>query len=120
MNKIKLAHQISKGLLSTLLLMGVGMYFFNYEMVSEMYTSLGYPTYIIYPLAVAKLLAVIALWQNKCSTTKEWAYAGLFFVLILAISAHINVGDGQYGGATAALILLAISYKTSKKLKKSK
>ena len=111
MKKIKIGYQASTGLLSALLLMGVGMYFFNYDTVSEMFTSLGYPTYIIYPLAVAKILAVIALWQKKYSMLTEWAYAGLFFVLVLAVSAHVNAGDGQFIGALIALVLLAISYK---------
>jgi hypothetical protein len=100
--------------------MGAGMYFFNHGYVVEMWTNLGYPTNLIYPLGIAKLLAVIALWQTKCSKTTEWAYAGLCYVFILAIIAHVNIGDGEYAGALVALILLVISYKTQKEQKPKK
>ena len=38
------------------------MYFFNHEEVAGMFTDFGYPTYIIYPYAIAKLLGLIAIW----------------------------------------------------------
>ncbi len=116
MNKIKIGYQISTGLVSALLLMGAGMYFFNHNMVAEMFISLGYPTYIIYPLGIAKILAVIALWMKKYPLLTEWAYAGLTLVFLLAITAHVSVNDGQFFGAAVALLLLATSYKLRKKL----
>ena len=64
------------------------MYIFNYEMVETMFTSFGYPTYIIYPLAGAKLLGLFAIWNPKFNVLKEWAYAGFFFDAVLASGSH--------------------------------
>ena len=53
----KIIYWVSTGLLSVLLLMSAGLYVFNNVEVSEMFKSFGYPIYIIYPLAVAKISA---------------------------------------------------------------
>ena len=85
-------------------------------MVAETFTTLGYPTYIIYPLAIAKILGLIAIWTRKSNTLKEWAYAGFFFDLVLAASAHIHVKDGEYAPAIVAIFLLIVSYRCEKNL----
>ena len=85
-------------------------------MVSETFTRLGYPTYIIYPLALLKILGLIAIWTNKSRMLKEWAYAGFFFDFLLAFSAHVSVNDGEYAGALAAIVLLIISYLFGKRI----
>lgn len=38
---------------------------------------LGYPMYLNYIIGVAKILAVIFIWQKKWPTLREWAYAGI-------------------------------------------
>ena len=96
--------------------MSAGMYFFNNGEVQKVFESLGYPTYIIYPLAVAKIIGIIVLWVSKNRSLKDWAYAGFFFDFVLAFFAHIMINDGQFGGAVIALILLAASYYSWKKL----
>ena len=116
MKRDKVIYWISTGLLTALMLMSAGMYLFYNEMVSEIFTSLGFPTYIIYPLAVAKILGLIAIWTNKSKMLKEWAYAGFFFDFMLAASAHIMVSDGEYPGAIVAMILLIVSYVFDKKI----
>ena len=87
-------------------------------MVSETFLRLGYPTHIIYPLAVAKILGLVAIWTKKSETLKEWAFAGFFFDFVLAALAHINVNDGEYAPALVALILVLVSYFFDKKLSK--
>ena len=106
----------STGLLSALMLMSAGMYFFNNEEVSQAFVKLGYPTYIIYPLAIAKILGLVAIWTNRSKALKEWAYAGYFFDFVLALSAHLAINDGEFGGAVMALVLLFTSYFSWKKL----
>ena len=103
------------GLLSVLLLFSAGMYFFNYDEVAGMFTNFGYPTYIIYPYAVAKILGLIAIWFVANKTVKEWAYAGFFFAFIFAFFAHVMIGDGEQIPAVLAMILLIVSYIYSKK-----
>lgn len=109
-------YRIVTGLFSLLIGMGAGMYFFDYETVAGMYNKMGFPTFIIYPLAVAKILGLVAIWTNKSKTLKEWAYAGFVFELLLAIGAHLNISDGEHWGAVVALILVSTSYFFNKKL----
>ena len=112
----KIIYWVSTGLLSTLLLMSAGMYVFNNAEVSGMFTAFGYPIYIIYPLAVAKISAVAVLLTQKQSKIKEWAYAALFFEFILAFFAHIMISDGGQMAAVIAMILLVVSYIYGRKL----
>ena len=116
MKTTKILYWVSTGLLSALLLMSVGMYVFNNAEVSKLFSSFGYPVYIIYPLAAAKLAAVAVLLSQKKSTVKEWAYSALFFDFILAFFAHYMVGDGDQIGAAIAMVLLIASYITGRKL----
>ena len=114
-NRNLLIYRISTGLLTLMMLGSAGMYFFNYEMVSETFTRLGFPTYIIYPLAIAKLLGLVAIWTKKSETLKEWAYAGFFFDFLLASSGHMVAKDGEWAGAILAMVLLLLSYTYEKK-----
>jgi hypothetical protein len=92
-------------------------YIFKHDLILEVFNKLGYPAYIIYPLAVAKVLGVVAILTKKSRTLKEWAYAGFFFNFILAASAHLNADDGvNVAPALVSLVLLAISYFTDRKI----
>lgn len=112
----KIIYWITTGLLSALMLMSASMYIFNYEMVSQTFVNLGFPVYIIYPLAIAKLLGIIAILSNKSKFLKEWAYAGFFFDFVLALSAHWVINDGEFVPAFVAIVLLIISYRYDKKV----
>lgn len=119
MNKEKIAYYITTGLLSALMLMSAGMYVFNHAEVAKVFTTLGYPTYIMYPLAAAKVLGVIAIWTKLSDTLLEWAYAGFFFDFVLAAAAHIAVKDGQYAVPIIATLLLLASYILHKRLERA-
>jgi len=77
-------------------------------MVVGFFKHLGYPTYLIYPLATVKILAVVAILSRKSAFLKEWAYAGIFFDVILAFTAH-TVVDGGGTMALAGIILVIVS-----------
>lgn len=108
--KAKLFFRISTGLLTLLMLMSATMYLVQYDMVSEVFTKLGFPTFIIYPLAAAKYLGLIAIWSDKFKNVTEWAYAGFAFDLMLAAGAHININDGEFIPAIVGLCILVASY----------
>ena len=116
MKTTKIIYYVATGLLTLLMLFSAGMYFFNHAEVATMFTSFGYPTYIIYPYAIAKLLGLAAIWLVGNKTLKEWAYAGFFFAFILAFFAHVMIGDGEQMGALVAMVLLITSYITNKKI----
>ena len=115
MKKDRIIYYIATGLLTSLLLFSASMYFFKHDDVAAIFTSFGYPTYIIYPYAVAKLLGVYALWQPNLKALKEWAYAGFFFAFVLAFFAHYMIGDGGQFTAAIALVLVVISYIFNKR-----
>jgi len=114
MKAARITHWIFTVLLSILLLMSAGMYFFNYEEVSGVFTLLGFPIWIIYPLAVAKLLGVLMILTKFKKWLTEWAYAGIFFNVSLALGAHLAINDGEHIGATVGLILMIGSYASWK------
>ncbi|WP_298902091.1 DoxX family protein [uncultured Psychroserpens sp.] len=118
MKRDRIIYYVATGLLTLLMLFSVSMYFFKHDDVAEMFTSFGYPTYIIYPYAVAKLLGLFALWNPNFKIIKEWAYAGFFFAFVLAFFAHYMIGDGEQTGALVALILLSVSYIFNKRINK--
>ena len=115
MKTFKIVFYVSTGLFTLLMLFSVGNYFFNHEMIVGAFKSLGYPTYLIYPLGVAKLLGLAAIWFAPNNTLREWAYAGFLFNVTLAFFAHLMVGDGEQMGAVVAFVFWLLSYVYRKK-----
>lgn len=111
-----LIYRIVTGLLSALMLFSSVMYFIQNEMVQETFLKLGFPTFVIYPLAILKILGVAVIWSNKSKMLKEWAYAGFTFNTLLAVGAHVGVSDGEHIAAVAGLILTIVSYIYNRKL----
>ncbi len=101
---------LSTGILSLLMLLSASMYVFNHVEIAKIFESLGYPTYIIYPLAVAKVLGIAVILINKSDFLKYLAYAGFFFDFLLAFFAHYMVNDGDEAGATIAMLAVGLSY----------
>ncbi|MEX0275244.1 MAG: DoxX family protein [Flavobacteriaceae bacterium] len=116
MNTNQIIYWVATGLLSVLMLFSAGMYFFKHGMVRETFMDLGYPTYIIYPLAILKIAGLVVIWSKKFKALKEWAYAGFFFDFVLALAAHLMVNDGEYLPALLAMVLLMVSYGYGKKM----
>lgn len=109
-NRDLVIYRIVTGLFSLMLLAGAITYFARYEMTADMFTSLGVPTEIIYPLAIAKILGIIAIWFIKNPMIKNLAYLGFGLDLVFAIIAHLKAGDGGAIGPAVPLLLLIISY----------
>lgn len=112
----KIIYWIATGLLTVIILFSAILYIFNHETAKQIYVNLGYPTYIIYPSAIIKLLGLSAILFLKNKSLKEWAYAGFFFDTLLGLSAHLMVGDGEHGLALIAIVAVIVSYAASKKL----
>lgn len=116
MKRDKIIFWISTGLLTALMLMSCGMYLFNTAEVMKVFETLGYPTYIVIPLAIAKLLGLAAIWLVPNRSLKDWAYAGFFYDLVLAFFAHLAISDGGAAPAAGAIVLLMISYFFGKRV----
>jgi hypothetical protein len=63
------------------------------QTIMDLMVPLGYPSYFFYIIGVWKILAVIAILTPGFKLLKEWAYAGLFFVMTGALISHLAIGD---------------------------
>lgn len=82
------------------------------DAVIMMSNHLGYPTYFIPFIGVAKLLGVIALLAPGFPRIKEWAYAGFTFDIMGAIYSFYAVHDpvSDWLPLFVGLILIGLSY----------
>lgn len=113
---MKIVYWIATIALCTIMLYSAQMYFLKTEAVKGYFESFNYPSYIVIPLAIAKVLGIIAILTNKITWLKEWAYVGFFFDLVLASAAHHYAGHG-IGLSVYAILILIISYTTGKKVR---
>lgn len=68
------------------------------------FTTLGYPLYLLVIIGVWKILGVIAILVPKHPLLKEWAYAGFFFVMSGAAISHLAAGQ-SFTQAIPSLVL---------------
>jgi DoxX-like family len=71
---------------------------------------LGFPGYFLYPLAVAKLLGVVALLTRRSLALVDLAFAGFFYDLLLALTAHVRTGEPGAGLAVAGLVVWLVAF----------
>lgn len=75
------------------------------------FVHLGYPSYLLPFIGIAKILGVTAVVAPGFRRLKEWAYAGLVFDLLGATYSHIAVGDpSAWLIPVIGLVLVAGSY----------
>ncbi len=110
MNFKKIGYFVATGVLTAIMIFSIQMYLRNPDVVAGYFENLNYPSYLVYPLAIAKILGLIAIWGNFSKWLKEWAYAGFFFDVTLALTAHLVAKDSQELFAIIAFVALFISY----------
>lgn len=110
--KLKWIYWIATAVLALLYLAGGAYYLSDIAGVQRIFPALGYPPYLVPILAVLKpLAAVTILWRFNVALS-DLAYAGMFYHLLLAISAHLNAGDYGFGPALVGLVALFVSFAT--------
>ena len=92
------------------------MYIFNYEQIVSYFPNLGFPGWLVAPLAVLKILGIVAVLSKKSRFLKEWAYAGFLFDSLLAFFAHYFAADGQGMIAAVAIVATLVSKVFDEKL----
>ncbi|MGE7759600.1 DoxX family protein [Peribacillus sp. NPDC097895] len=121
MKKTKIIYWIFTGLL--VILMGLGSIpdIMSVPDAVDLFTHLGYPTYLLPFLGIAKLLGIVAILVPGFPRIKEWAYAGFVFDLTGALYSSISVGDPASGWLIFIIgyILIAVSYIFHHKIIKS-
>jgi hypothetical protein len=103
---------IVTGLMAAFMLMASIPDILQIPQAVEVFTHLGYPTYLLPFIGIAKTLGVVAVLVPGFRRLKEWAYAGLVFDLIGALYSHLAVGDGPsaWGFPIIGLVLVMGSY----------
>lgn len=93
-------------LAAAVMLSGIGQ-LMQYGGNLELVTNLGYPLYVLTILGIWKVLGAIALVMPGFPRLKEWAHAGIFFLMTGAALSHAFANDyGDYGFH----IILPLSY----------
>jgi len=70
--------------------------------------QLGYPVYLLTILGIWKVLGAIAILVPRSPIVKEWAYAGIAFLLTGALFSHVATGHA-WVELLPALFLLALA-----------
>ncbi len=83
----------STGIFGLVLTVGGAANILGVEEQAQALRHLGFPAYLMLFLGAAKLFAVGAVLAPGLPLLKEWAYAGLCFLLMGAAYSHIRAGD---------------------------
>ncbi len=86
---------------------GVGQLSGSEEMQQNM-ARLGYPAYVLPLLGLWKVGAAVALLVPGFARIKEWAYAGIGFLLTGAFVSHLASGD-PVADSIAPLVVLSVA-----------
>ncbi|MFC9601391.1 DoxX family protein [Peribacillus butanolivorans] len=121
MKKIKIIYWIFTVLLVALMGLGSIPDIMSVPDAVTLFNHLGYPTYLLPFIGIAKLLGVVAILIPGFPRIKEWAYAGFVFDLSGAMYSSISVGDPASGWLLFIFgyILIAGSYIYHHKILKS-
>jgi DoxX-like family len=112
MSVAKTTYWLSTGALCLIYASGAVVYLTQRPLVEDGFAHFGFPAYLINLLVLAKIAAPLAILSRLSVGLSDLAYSGMFFHLLLAVSAHLNAGDGGYVPAMLALALLALSFLT--------
>lgn len=104
MKKIRIFYWITTALVLFFFLPGAVMNVMKTPDWVEVFSQLGYPTYLLPFLGVAKLCGCVVIVLPYFKRLKEWAYAGLFFDLIGAIYSALMVN-----GFEPALLIMFVA-----------
>lgn len=92
------------------------------EDIMKIMSPLDYPDYFFSIIGVWKILAVIVILLPGLKLIKEWAYAGLIFVMTGAIFSHLAMGSpaSEFVGPIFQCLFISLSWyfrPESRKLK---
>ena len=87
----------------------VWAYHAKHEAIAGFFTTLGYPSYLVYPLAYLKLLVILIIVTHRYNDLRDMAYAGYFINMMMALAGHAIYG-GSYVHAAIGGVCLVISY----------
>jgi hypothetical protein len=111
-NANRWAYWASTAVLSLMYLGSAVFYLTHFAKAQALFGTLGYPGYLVPLLIVVKPLGVLAILTRLNVALSDLAYAGIFYHLLLALSAHLHAGDFGFGPALVGLVALVVSFLT--------
>lgn len=105
----KLAYWGATGVLLLLMSWAAISYHVIHDTQAGFFEAFGYPTYLVYPLAWLKIVAIAVIISHRYNDLRDIAYAAFFLNMILALVGHVILGD-FYGRALVGLLLIPLSY----------
>ena len=105
----KILYYIFTAIMSCIFLFSAFMYFTKYEMVTGFFEMLNFPTWLVLPLAIAKVLGILTIWIRPNRLLLEWAYAGFFFDAVFAFTSHAVAGHVLINLSLLAIIVTVLS-----------
>ena len=110
MKRESIAYWVFNGLFAGFMAMGAIPDVMMIPEAVELFDVLGYPTYLLPFLGIAKLIGAAVVLLPAPATLKEWAYAGLTFDLVGALYSHLSIGHELWWGPVIPLLLLVPAY----------
>jgi hypothetical protein len=111
MKKRNILYWMLTGIMAAFMLLGSIQDVLRLPAARAWFVHLGYPSYLLPFIGIAKILGVTAVVAPGTRRLKEWAYAGLVFDLLGATYSHISVGDSfAWIIPVIGLLLVAGSY----------
>lgn len=89
----KITYWFTTGILLLFLAMAVSSYLMNYDQMAQFFAAFNYPTYLVYPLAALKAIAILVIVTHRYNDLRDMVYAAYFFNMIMALTAHLLHGD---------------------------
>lgn len=76
------------------------------------YQGIGYPAYLVSVMIYVKIAGILAVLVRRPVWLAQLAYAGFFYHLLLAASAHIAAGIPGVEIAIVLIVLMLVSWGT--------
>lgn len=112
---IKKLYWISISLFTALFIGSVIFGYIDIQASYDEFKHLEYPTWLLHPLSLAKLLGIIAILKSKSQSLKDFAYAGFLFDLLCALGGHIAQQEIKLVLPIVCIFLWAFTYWIDKK-----
>lgn len=94
----------------------VWAYHANHDVIAGFFNLLGYPEYLVYPLAYLKLLVILIIVSHRYNDLRDMAYAAYFINMMMALVGHAAHGDSYLHAAVGGSCLI-ISYLLGNKVR---
>lgn len=105
----KAAYWISTGFLLFALSWSFVTYHLIHEHQAKFFELMGYPTYLVYPLAWLKLLAIFVIVTHRYNDLRDMVYAAYSLNMLMALVGHLLLGD-IFIHALLGMLALPVSY----------